>query len=121
MKRISFAQAEHQNKKNVTSREQFLAQIEALVPWQQLIKALLTSNSPTAAGKWGLTLIALDRMLRIYFLQQWYAPADEAMEDAIYDSKAMSDFIGIDLAIESVPDATTLLKFGHLLESHGLT
>lgn len=59
-------------------------------------------------------------MLRIYFLQQWYALADEALEDAIYDSQAMRDFIGIDLAIESVPDATTLLRFPHLLEKHAL-
>ncbi|WP_339118463.1 IS5 family transposase [Halomonas sp. BMC6] len=54
-------------------------------------------------------------------LQQWYALADEALEDAIYDSQAMRDFIGIDLAIENVPDATTLLRFRHLLEQHALT
>jgi|TARA_Y100001947_G_scaffold131776_1_gene117923 IS5 family transposase len=60
-------------------------------------------------------------MLRIYFLQQWYALADEALEDAIYDSQAMRDFVGIDLTIESVPDATTLLHFRHLLEKHALT
>lgn len=60
-------------------------------------------------------------MLRVYFLQQWYALAGEALEDAIYDSQAMRDFIGIDLAIESVPDATTLLRFRHLLEKHALT
>lgn len=51
-------------------------------------------------------------MLRVYFLQQWYGLADEALEDAIHDSQAMRDFIGIDLAIESVPDATTLLCSG---------
>ena len=45
-------------------------------------------------------------MLRIYFLQQWYALADEALEDVIYDSQAMRDFVGIDLAIESIVDAT---------------
>ena len=60
-------------------------------------------------------------MLRIYFLQQWYALADEALEDAIYDSQAMRDFVGVDLTIESVPDATTLLRFRHLLEKHALT
>jgi len=60
-------------------------------------------------------------MLRIYFLQQWYGLADEALEDAIYDSQAMRDFVGIDLSIESVPDATTLLRFRHLLERHSLT
>lgn len=121
MKQISFAQAEHQNKKKVTRRERFLAQMEALVPWQRLIDALSPSYFPNAAGKRGRPPIGLGRMLRIYFLQQWYALADEALEDAIYDSQAMRDFIGIDLAIESVPDATTLLRFRHLLERHALT
>ncbi|WP_413615399.1 IS5 family transposase [Halomonas cupida] len=121
MKQISFAQAEHQNKKKVTRRERFLAQMEALLPWQRLIDALSPSYFPNAAGKRGRPPIGLKRMLRIYFLQQWYALADEALEDAIYDSQAMRDFIGIDLAIESVPDATTLLRFRHLLEKHALT
>ena len=60
-------------------------------------------------------------MLRMYFVQQWYALADEALEDAIYDSQALRNFVGIDLAVESVPDATTLLKFRHLLEKQALT
>jgi IS5 family transposase len=60
-------------------------------------------------------------MLRLYFLQQWYALADEALEDAIYDSQAMRAFVGVDLSVESAPDATTLLKFRHLLERHELT
>jgi transposase, IS5 family len=59
--------------------------------------------------------------LRIYFLQQWYALADEALEDALYDSQALRTFAGIDLSVEAVPDATTLLKFRHLLEAHALT
>jgi IS5 family transposase len=121
MKQISFAQAEHQNKKKVTRRERFLAQMDALVPWQRLIDALSPSYFPNSAGKRGRPPIGLERMLRIYFLQQWYALADEALEDAIYDSQAMRDFVGIDLAIESVPDATTLLRFRHLLEKHALT
>ena len=121
MKQISFAQAEHQNKKKVTRRERFLTQMEALVPWQRLIDALSPAYFPNAAGRRGRPPIGLERMLRIYFLQQWYALADEALEDAIYDSQAMRDFVGIDLAIESVPDATTLLRFRHLLEKHALT
>ncbi len=95
--------------------------MDALVPWQRLIEALSPSYFPNAAGKRGRPPIGLARMLRIYFLQQWYALADEALEDAIYDSQAMRDFIGIDLAIERVPDATTLLRFRHLLEKHALT
>jgi len=121
MKQISFAQAEHQNKKKVTRRERFLNQMDVLLPWQRLIDALAPSYFPNSAGRRGRPPAGLERMLRIYFLQQWYALADEALEDAIYDSQAMRDFIGLDLAIESVPDATTLLRFRHLLEQHALT
>ncbi len=59
-------------------------------------------------------------MLRVYFLQQWYGLADEALEDAIYDSQAMRLFVGIDLSSEGVPDATTLLKIRYLLKRHDL-
>lgn len=60
-------------------------------------------------------------MLRMYCLQQWYALADEELEDALYDSEAMRDFVGIDLSRESVPDATTLLKFRRLMLANDLT
>jgi IS5 family transposase len=59
-------------------------------------------------------------MLRVYFLQQWYGLADEALEDALYDSQAMRGFARIDLAADGVPDATTLLKFRRLLETNDL-
>lgn len=121
MKQITFAQAEHQNKKKVTRRERFLAEMNVLVPWQRLLDALSPSYYPGAAGRRGRPPTPLARILRIYFLQQWYGLADEALEDAIYDSQAMRDFVGIDLSIESVPDATTLLRFRHLLERHSLT
>ncbi len=60
-------------------------------------------------------------MLRIYFLQQWYGLADEAVEDALYDSQALRGFAGIDLSVATVPDATTVLNFRHWLEQHDLT
>ncbi len=60
-------------------------------------------------------------MLRLYFLQQWFGLADEALEDAVYDSQAFRGFLGMDLGREAVPDATTLLKFRHRLETAGLT
>ncbi len=104
MKQITFAQAEHQNKKKVTRRERFLAEMNVLVPWQRLLDTLSPSYYPDSAGKRGRPPTPLERMLRIYFLQQWYGLADEALEDAIYDSQAMRDFVGIDLSIESVPD-----------------
>jgi transposase, IS5 family len=114
---ISFAQSEYAGKKKVTRREKFLADMEKVVPWGRLL-ALVEPHYPT--GRRGRPPIGLERMLRIYFLQQWYTLADEALEDALYDSQALRNFAGIDLSVESVPDATTLLGFRHLLEEHAL-
>jgi IS5 family transposase len=122
MKQLSFAQAEYATKRKVTRRERFLAEMEQVVPWAALIEALKPYYFPEAgAGRRGRPPIGLERMLRMYFLQQWYTLADEALEDAIYDSQALRNFVGIDLGRESVPDATTLLNFRHLLEAHRLT
>ena len=89
-----------------------------VVPWARLVE-LIRPHYPT--GKRGRPPMGIERMLRVYFLQQWYGLADEALEDTIYDSQAMRNFAGIDLASNPVPDATTLLKFRHLLEAHELT
>ena len=113
----SFSQAEFATKKKITRRERFLARMETLIPWTQLL-AVIEPFYPK--GERGRPPIGLERMLRIYFLQQWYALADEALEDALYDSHALQSFARIDLAAEGVPDATTLLKFRRLLETHDL-
>lgn len=115
----SFASAEYSGKKRRTRRERFLAEMDAVVPWSRL-EALIEPHYPKS-GKVGRPPIGVPRMLRMYFLQQWYTLADEALEDALYDSQAMREFVGIDLGRESVPDATTLLKFRRLLEQHDLT
>jgi IS5 family transposase len=91
--------------------------MEQVVPWARLV-ALIEPHYPL--GQRGRPPIGIEGMLRLYFLQQWYALADEALEDAIDDSQAMRTFAGIDLGRESVPDATTLLKFRHLLERYEL-
>ena len=115
---MSFAQNEYAGKKKVTRRERFLGEMERVVPWARLC-AVIEPHYPQ--GLRGRPPIGIERMLRIYFLQQWYALADEALEDALYDSQALRTFAGIDLSVEAVPDATTLLKFRHLLEAHDLT
>ncbi len=69
-------------------------------------------------GTRGRPPIGPERMLRIYFLQQWYSLSDEGLEDALYDSIAMRAFAGIDLAVENVPDAATLMKFRCACFSH---
>ncbi|MHA6912378.1 IS5 family transposase [Ralstonia pseudosolanacearum] len=119
MKRqISFAEAEGHGQKRVTRRQRFLAEMERVVPWSRLIAAV---EPYYPKGKRGRPPIGLERMLRIYFLQQWYGLSDEALEDALYDSMALRAFAGIDLAVEAVPDATTLLKFRRMLVEHELT
>jgi transposase, IS5 family len=113
----SFSQAEFADKKKVTRREKFLARMEEIIPWSALL-AVIEPFYPK--GERGRPPLGLERMLRVYFLQQWYGLADEAIEDAIYDSQAMRGFARIDLAADGVPDATTLLKFRRLLETKDL-
>jgi transposase, IS5 family len=94
MKQTSFASAEYAGKKRQTRRERFLAEMNAVVPWSRL-EALIEPHYPKS-GKVGRPPIGVPRMLRMYFLQQWYTLADEALEDALYDSQAMREFIGIE-------------------------
>lgn len=100
-----------------TRRAEFLSQMEVMVPWREL-EAEIEPFYPKAGN--GRPPVGLERMLRMYFLQQWFNLADPAVEDALYDSNAMRHFVGIDLGREPVPDETTVCKFRHLLERHGL-
>ncbi len=100
-----------------TKRELFLQQMERIVPWAQLT-GVIEPHYPKAGN--ARPPIGLERMLRIHFLQHWFNLADEACEDALYDSAAFRSFAGIDLGSERAPDATTLLKFRRLLEQHQL-
>jgi len=116
---VSFAQAEYEKKKKRTRREVFLEKMEQVVPWSRLME-VIEPHYPKS-GKRGRPPIGVERMLRMYFVQQWYGLADEAVEDAVYDSQALRNFMGIDLSRQSVPDATTLMGFRHLLEANDLT
>lgn len=112
-----FSELEFAGKRKVTRREKFLASMDEVVPWDDLLAAIKPAYPD---GKRGRPPIGLERMLRLYFLQQWYGLADEALEDAVYDSQAMRSFLGINLSTDPVPDATTLLKFRRLLEKNDL-
>jgi IS5 family transposase len=113
----SFTHAEFAAKKKTTRREKFLSRMEEVIPWAKLL-AVIEPHYPK--GERGRPPVGLERMLRVYFLQQWYGLADEALEDALYDSQALQQFARIDLNAEGVPDATTLLNFRHRLETHDL-
>ena len=115
----SFSELEYAAKKKLTRRDHFLAEIEAVTPWAAL-EAEIAPFYPKGEGR-GRPPIGLHRMLRMYIAQQCFGLSDEGIEDALYDSQAIRRFVGIDLARENAPDATTLLKFRRLLETNELT
>jgi transposase, IS5 family len=114
----TFASVAWNSKGKVTRRERFLAEMDAVIPWSRLI-ALIEPHYPKAGQ--GRQPLGLEKMLRIYFLQQWFNLSDPQAEDAIYDSESMRRFAGVELGDDVVPDETTILRFRHLLEKHGLT
>jgi transposase, IS5 family len=100
-----------------TRRAAFLGEMERVVPWSALC-GLIEPFYPKPGN--GRPPIDIERMLRIYFLQQWFNLSDPAVEETLYDSQAMRRFVGIDLGREPVPDETTVCRFRHLLEEHDL-
>jgi IS5 family transposase len=101
-----------------TRREQFLDAMNRVVPWAELV-AVIEPVYPKADGP-GRPPVGIERMLRLHCLQQWFNLSDPAVEETLYDSRAMRQFVGIDLGREPVPDETTICKFRHLLEAHQL-
>jgi len=91
--------------------------MDRVMPWSDLCAVIAPFY---AKGEGGRPTVGLERMLRIYFLQQWFNLSDPAAEEAIYDSAAMRRFVGIDLGREAAPDESTILRFRHLLEKHHL-
>ena len=114
----SFASVAWSRKGKVTRRERFLAEMDAVIPWPRLI-ALIKPHYPKAGQ--GRQPHDLERMLRIYFLQQWFNLSDPQAEDAIYDSESMRRFARVELGEDKVPDESTILRFRHLLEKRRLT
>jgi len=102
-----------------TRRERFLAEMDTVVPWKELA-ALIEPYYPKARRTGGRPPAGLERMLRMHCLQLWFNLSDPALEEALYDSRAMRAFVGIDLGREPVPDETTVMRFRHLLEAHKL-
>src|ERR1019366_7013699 len=100
-----------------TRRALFLDEMEQVVPWSKLC-GLIEPYYPKAGN--GRQPVGVERMLRIYFLQQWFNLSDPAVEEALYDSAVMRSFVGIDLGNEPVPDETTVCKVRHLLEENRL-
>src|SRR6184192_3267327 len=117
MKQLTLAAVGFERYAKTTRRAAFLAEMERVVPWSALC-ALIEPFYPKPGN--GRPPVGVERMLRIYFLQQWFNLSDPAAEEALYDSLAMRQFVGIDLGREPAPDETTILRFRHMLESHDL-
>lgn len=119
MRQQSFAAGDFETYRKPTRRERFLDEMERVVPWAELCALIAPAypGEPVGAGR---RPVGLERMLRIYFLQHWFNLSDPAVEEALYDSRAMRAFVGIDLGREPAPDETTVCKFRHLLEGEGL-
>jgi IS5 family transposase len=114
----TFASLAWAGKKKQTKREKFLSEMGRVVPWEKVL-GLIEPHYPKAGN--GRRAIGLERMVRIYFVQQWYGLSDPGMEEALYDIESVRRFAGIELGEQDIPDETTILNFRHLLEKHHLT
>ena len=115
MNQQTFSDIEYSKRRKKTKREEFLEAMDKIIPWDHWIN-LIRDHYPS--GKRGRPPRGIETMLRMYLMQNWFNLSDAAIEDAIYDSYAMRSFMHIDFFEEQVPDATTLLKFRHLLEQY---
>ena len=114
---LTFGDAEDLGQRKRTRREVFLAEMDQVVPWPALLK-LIEPHYPKL-GRPGRQPYPLETMLRVHFLQQWYALSDPGMEEALYDTPVMRRFAGLG-GLDTVPDETTILNFRRLLETHDL-
>ena len=115
MNQMTLTDMEYSNRKKKTKREEFLDAMDEIIPWSywvEIIRPYYFNN------KRGRKPIGIETMLRMYLMQVWFNLSDEGIEDSIYDSYAMRTFMHIDFNEQQVPDATTLLKFRHMLEKN---
>jgi IS5 family transposase len=120
VKQTSLSMTGYFDKGKRTRREKFLAEMEQAVPWARLC-ALIEPHYPKGSPRGGRPPLPLERMFRIYCLQQWYSLSDPAAEEALYDSLTMRRFAGVNTDADVIPDETSILNFRRLLEKHRLT
>ncbi len=117
MKQQSFSDIEYANRRRRTRREKFLNAMNGIAPWGQWVEMIRPFYYRNRRGRRPKDP---EVMLRMYLMQTWYHLSAEGLVEAVYDSYAMRSFLGINFIDEQVPDASTLLRFRHLLEKHGL-
>ena len=100
-----------------TRKQVFLEEMEQVVPWAEFVE-LIAPYYPE--GKTGRPPFALQTMLRVHFLQQWFTLSDPAMEEAFFDVPLYMEFAQLQ-GFGRVPDESTILRFRHRLEKHKLS
>ena len=120
MKQMSLSTTGFERKTKRTRKREFLDEMNLVVPWAELV-SLIAPHAPQPGAKGGRPPFAVDTMLRIHFLQQWFNLSDPAMEEALYDTALFREFAGLDVGEDHLPDESTILRFRHLLEAHNLS
>ena len=120
MKQLSLGESGFERKTKRTRKREFLDEMNLVVPWTELV-LLIAPHAPTPGAKGGRPPFAVEIMLRIHFVQQWFNLSDPAMEEALYDTPMFREFVGLDAGEDNLPDESTILRFRHLLEAHDLS
>jgi len=120
MKQLSLGESGFERKTKRTRKREFLDEMNLVVPWGELV-VLIAPHAPAPGAKGGRPPFAVETMLRIHFLQQWFNLSDPAMEEALYDTPMFREFAGLDMGEENLPDESTILRFRHLLEQNNLS
>ena len=120
MKQLSLGESGFERKTKRTRKREFLDEMNLVVPWAELV-LLIAPHAPTPGAKGGRPPFAVEIMLRIHFVQQWFNLSDPAMEEALYDMALFREFVGLDAGEDNLPDESTILRFRHLLEAHNLS
>ena len=120
MKQMSLSESGFERKTKRTRKREFLDEMNLVVPWAELV-SLIEPHAPQPGTKGGRPPFAVDTMLRIHFLQQWFNLSDLAMEEALYDTLLFREFAGLDVGEDHLPDESTILRFRRLLETHNLS
>ncbi len=119
MKQMSLGESGFERKTKRTRKREFLNEMNLVVPWAELV-SLIVPHAPTPGARGGRPPFAIETILRIHFLQQWFNLSDSAMEEALYDTPMLREFAGLDVGKDKLPDESTILRFRHLLEPHNL-
>jgi IS5 family transposase len=117
---MSLSETGFERKTKRTRKREFLEEMNLVVPWAELV-SLIAPHAPQPGTKGGRPPFAVDTMLRIHFLQQWFNLSDPAMEEALYDTLLFREFAELDVGEDHLPDESTILRFRHLLETHNLS